>query len=54
MSEINKLINCGECKVQSMGRVSILGICTKHGIEIGSIVEVYIRKPISSNDINKD
>ena len=37
----NKLINCGDCKIQSTGRVSIKKQMTGHKLNPGDIVTVY-------------
>lgn len=42
MEDTRRLINCGECTVQNLHRVSIRGTCVRHGISPGDTVEVYI------------
>lgn len=38
------LINCGERKVQAVGRVALTDIFDRYGIKQGDTVEIYIRK----------
>lgn len=35
-----KTINCGDCKIQSLGRVSIKKHMKEHGLKEGDIVNV--------------
>lgn len=39
-----ELVNCGERSVQALYRVSLQDICTAHGIDVGTRVEVWIKK----------
>lgn len=41
----DKLINCGERRIQVLSRIALRDICERHWIDVGDIVEVYIRKP---------
>ena len=38
------VINCGERTVQALYRVALQDICTAHGIDVGTRVEVWIKK----------
>ena len=41
---MTELINCGERKVQKIGRIAIKDIIDRYDIEEGSTVEVFIKK----------
>ena len=41
---MTELINCGERKVQKIGRIAIKDIVDRYDIKEGSTVEVFIKK----------
>lgn len=41
---MNDLINCGERKIQKLGRVAIKDILESNGLKEGDVVEVFIKK----------
>jgi hypothetical protein len=36
----NEGINCGDCKIQSTGRISIKKYMKEHGLKVGDIITV--------------
>ncbi len=38
------LINCGERKIQKLGRIAISDILESNGLKEGEVVEVFIKK----------
>lgn len=50
---MKKLIECGECTVQKLGRISIAGVMKKNNIEPGDTVIVDLRMPIGE-DVDED
>lgn len=42
--EFPGLINCGERKIQKMGRLAIKDVLRSNGLKEGDIVEVFIKK----------
>ena len=41
------LINCGERKIQKLGRIAIKDVLERNGIKEGDSVEVYLKKKVS-------
>ena len=51
---MRRLIECGECTVQKLGRISIAGVMKKHGIEPGDTVVVDLRVSMSDDVLDED
>lgn len=41
---LSELINCGERKVQKIGRIALKDIIDRYGIKEGDVIEVFIKK----------
>ncbi len=41
---MTELINCGERRIQKLGRISILAFLESNGLKAGDVVEVFIKK----------
>ena len=41
---MSEMINCGQRYIQATGRIAIKDIMNSHGIGVGDVVEVYLKK----------
>ncbi len=41
---MSKLINCGQRKIQKIGRISIKDIMNRYELKEGDVIEVYIKE----------
>ncbi len=39
---MSEMINCGQKKIQKLGRISIKGIMDRYELKEGDVIEVYI------------